>query len=165
MQKLISVNAYWLNKQSAANLYEQILSHHHQKPNKPISSEFEARFNKLHPHLTKRASIISELSSQIDYLIYDGAPEIDSDVKALITDDSCAILKSFCDIVDKTPLDADAFQSFMNSWLAEKGLKMKDLGIPLRIVLTGNKSAPALFDLIHSLGFDEVKYRIDQICN
>ena len=165
MQKLISVNAYWLNKQSAANLYEQILSHHHQKPNKPISSAFEARFNKLHPHLTKRASIISELSSQIDYLIYDGAPEIDSDVKALITDDSCTILKSFCDIVDKTPLDADAFQSFMNSWLAEKGLKMKDLGIPLRIVLTGNKSAPALFDLIHSLGFDEVKYRIDQICN
>jgi glutamyl-tRNA synthetase len=165
MQKLISVNAYWLNKQSAANLYEQILNHHHQKPNKPISSAFEARFNKLHPHLTKRASIISELSSQIDYLIYDGAPEIDSDVKALITDDSCTILKSFCDIVDKTPLDADAFQSFMNSWLAEKGLKMKDLGIPLRIVLTGNKSAPALCDLIHSLGFDEVKYRIDQICN
>ena len=165
MQKLISVNAYWLNKQSAANLYEQILSHHHQKPNKPISSAFEARFNKLHPHLTKRASIISELSSQIDYLIYDGAPEIDSDVEALITDDSCAILKSFSDIVDKTPLDADDFQSFMNSWLAEKGLKMKDLGIPLRIVLTGNKSAPALFDLIHSLGFDEVKYRIDQICN
>ena len=165
MQKLISVNAYWLKKQSAENLYKQILSHHHQKSNKPISSAFEARFNKLHPHLTNRASIISELSSQIDYLIYDGAPEIDSDVKALITDDSCTILKSFSDIVDKSPLDADAFQSFMNSWLAEKSLNMKDLGIPLRIVLTGNKSAPALFDLVHSLGFDEVKYRIDQICN
>ena len=98
-------------------------------------------------------------------MIYDGAPQIENHVKALITDDSCTILKSFSDIVDKSPLDADAFQSFMNSWLAEKSLNMKDLGIPLRIVLTGNKSAPALFDLVHSLGFDEVKYRIDQICN
>ena len=165
MQKLISVNAYWLKKQSVKSLYEQILNYHHQKPEKPISNAFEARFYKLHPHLTERASIISRLSSQIDYLIYDGAPEIRSDVRVLITEDSRAILKSFSDIVDKTPLHPEAFQIFINRWLAEKGLKMKDLGIPLRIVLTGSDSAPSIFDLIYSLGFDEVKYRIEQICN
>ena len=165
MQKLISVNAYWLKKQSVKSLYEQILSHHRQKPGKQISSAFKARFNKLHPHLIERVSIISELSSQIDYLIYDGAPEIASEVETLITEDSCTILNSFSDIIDKTPLNAESFQSFINSWLSEKGLKMKDFGIPLRIVLTGNKSAPAIFDLIQSLGFEEVKYRIELICN
>ncbi len=165
MQKLISVNAYWLKKQSAKSMYEQILKSYHQKLDKPISKAFEARFNRLHPHLTKRASIISELLSQIGYLLYDGAPEIADELKALITENSRTILKSFSDIVDKAPLNAEAFESFINSWLKEKGLIMKDLGIPLRIVLTGNKSAPTIFDLIQSLGFEEVKVRIEQICN
>ena len=165
MQKLISVNAYWLKKQSVKSLHKQILSHHRQKPSKQISIAFEERFKKLHSHLTERASIISEFSSQIDYLIYDGAPEIASDVRLLITKESQTILKSFSVILDETPLNAKDFQNFINDWLAKKGLKMKDLGIPLRIVLTGNKSAPAIFDLIQSLGFEEVKYRIDQICN
>ena len=165
MQKLVSINAYWLKKQSTKSIYEQILRNHRQKSDKPISNAFEARFNKLHPHFTKKASIISELLSQIDYLLYDGAPEIADEVKAIITENSRTILKSFSNIVDETPLNAEAFESFINSWLKEKGLIMKDLGIPLRIALTGNKSAPTIFDLIQALGFEEVKVRIQQICN
>ena len=63
-----------------------------------------------------------------------------------------------------SPNNAKSFEIFINNWLSEQELKMKDLGIPLRIALTGDKSAPAIFALIQSLGFDEVKLRINQIC-
>ena len=165
IQKLVSINAYWLKNQSPKNLKNQIKTHNQQKKGKQISSEFEKRLDKLFQHLLERASTITELSSQIDYLLYDGAPKIEPEAKEFITKESCTLLESFSYILDETPLTPELFQNFVNNWLSEQGLKMKDLGIPLRIALTGSKSAPSIFDLIQSLGFDEVKLRIYQICN
>ena len=165
IQKLVSINAYWLKNQSPKNLKNQIKTHNQQKGGKQISTEFEKRLDKLFQHLLERASTITELSSQIDYLLYDGAPKIEPEAKEFITKESCTLLESFSYILDETPLTPELFQNFVNNWLSEQGLKMKDLGIPLRVALTGSKSAPSIFDLIQSLGFDEVKLRIDQICN
>jgi len=52
----------------------------------------------------------------------------------------------------------------MNQWLSDNGLRMKDIGIPLRIVVTGSKSAPSLVDIIFGVGFKEIQNRIEQIC-
>ena len=164
MQKLVAVNGYWLKKQKFENLYQQILAHHSLKENKQVSIHFKKRLKVLLPHLLERYSIISELTSKIDYLIYDGCPEIQDEVANLITKESCIILKSFSKIIEKSPTNAESFEIFINNWLSEQELKMKDLGIPLRIALTGSKSAPAIFALIQSLGFEEVKLRINQIC-
>ena len=164
MQKLVAVNGYWLKKQKFENLYKQILAHHSLKENKQVSIHFKKRFKVLLPHLLERYSIISELTSKINYLIYDGCPEIEDEAANLITKESCIILKSFSKIIEKSPNNAESFEIFINNWLSEQELKMKDLGIPLRIALTGSKSAPAIFALIQSLGFEEVKLRINQIC-
>ena len=164
MQKLFAVNGYWLRKQKFESLYKQILDHHSQQENKQVSIHFKKRFKVLLPHLLERFSIISELSSKINYLIYDGCPEIEDEVANLITKESCIILESFSKIIEKSPNNAESFEIFINNWLSEQELKMKDLGIPLRIALTGSKSAPSIFALIQSLGFEEVKLRINQIC-
>ena len=164
MQKLVAVNGYWLKKQRFENLCKQILAHHSPKENKQVSIHFKKRLKVLLPHLLERFSIISELTSKINYIIYDGCPEIEDEVANLITEESCIILKSFSKIIEKSPNNAESFEIFINNWLSEQELKMKDLGIPLRIALTGSKSAPAIFALIQSLGFEEVKLRINQIC-
>ena len=164
MQKLVAVNGYWLKKQKFENLYQQILAHHSLKENKQVSIHFKKRVKVLLPQLLERYSIISELNSKIDFLIYDGCPEIQDEAANLITKESCIILKSFSKIIEMSPNNAESFEIFINNWLSEQELKMKDLGVPLRIALTGNKSAPAIFALIQSLGFDEVKLRINQIC-
>ena len=165
IQKLISINAYWLKNQTIENLEKQIKTHHHQKEGKQISTEFGKRLDKLVKHLTERSSNVIELASQVDYLLYDGAPKIEPSAKECISIEGYNLLKSFSHILNETPITSESFQNFVNNWLSEQGLKMKDLGIPLRIVLTGSKSAPSIFDLIQSLGIDEVKLRIDQVCN
>ena len=164
IQKLVAVNGYWLKKQRFESLYKQILAHHSLQENKQISIHFKKRFKVLLPHLLERFSIISELTSKINYLIYDGCPEIEDEVANLITKENCIILKSFSKIIEKSPNNAESFEIFINNWLSEQELKMKDFGIPLRIALTGSKSAPSIFALIQSLGFEEVKLRINQIC-
>ena len=91
-------------------------------------------------------------------------PLLEYEAADLITKESCVILKSFSKIIEKSPNNAESFEIFINNWLSEQELKMKDFGIPLRIALTGSKSAPSIFALIQSLGFEEVKLRINQIC-
>jgi len=131
---------------------------------KQISKDFSSRLEKLKPHLTERASIITDITDHIDYLIYDGTPEINEESKALINPESCEILKLFTQILDKLPSDPDSFQTFLDKWLEEKNIKMRALGLPLRVLLTGRKSAPAIFDLIQALGIEETRNRINQIC-
>ena len=164
MQKLITVNAHWLRKENFETIYAQILEFHSLKNNKQISNKFRERLRILLPHLLKRASLISELSSQLNYIIFDGSPLLRSKANEILTEQDCNVLKSFAQIIDTVPNDSSSFQSFIDNWLTKNQLKMKDLGIPLRIVLTGSKNAPAIFELIQSLGVDEVKFRINQIC-
>ena len=164
MQKLITVNAHWLRKENFETIYAQILEFHSLKNNKQISNKFRERLRILLPHLLKRASLISELSSQLNYIIFDGSPLLRSKANEILTEQDCNVLKSFAQIIDTVPNDSSSFKSFIENWLTKNQLKMKDLGIPLRIVLTGSKNAPAIFELIQSLGVDEVKFRINQIC-
>ena len=164
MQKLFSINGLWLKQQDLKNLQEQILLFHTSYSDKQISKDFSSRLEKLKPHLTERASIITDITDHIDYLIYDGTPEINEESKALINPESCEILKLFTQILDKLPSDPDSFQTFLDKWLEEKNIKMRALGLPLRVLLTGRKSAPAIFDLIQALGIEETRNRINQIC-
>ncbi len=164
IQKLVAVNAYWLRKESFESLHQQILEHRTLQNNRAVSDKFKERLKRLLPRLLERTSIISELASQIDYLIYDGGPKIDSEARKFLTEQSCRMLKLFSQIVDKLPSDSSSFQKSIDEWLTKHEITMKDLGIPLRIVLTGNKTAPAIFDLIQTLGCDEVNFRINEIC-
>ena len=164
MKKLITINAYWLRKESFESLYTQILAHQNLHENRQVSTKFKERLKILLPQLLKRTSMIGELASQLDYLVYDGRPKIESENLKFITKQSCEVLKLFSEVINLLPSDSTSFQTFINEWLVEQQLTMKDLGVPLRIVLTGSKNAPAIFDLIQSLGFDEVKSRINEIC-
>lgn len=165
LQKLVAVNAQWLKKESFERLHTQILEYHTLQKNKKISDKFKERLKILLPHLLERNSIISELASEIDYLIYDGRPEINSEANKFLNDQSCNVLQLFSNILHELPSDATSFQIFIDDWLTKQKIKMQDLGIPLRIVLTGGKTAPSIFDLIQSLGLEEVSSRINEICN
>ena len=48
--------------------------------------------------------------------------------------------------------------------MAAEGLKMRDVGLPLRAALTGTKTAPSILDIVRALGTEETLNRINQIC-
>ena len=49
----------------------------------------------------------------------------------------------------------------MQIFLEEKKLKMKELGLPLRIILTGSKVSPGIFEIISILGKDVFQKRVE----
>ncbi|MEC7208909.1 MAG: glutamate--tRNA ligase, partial [Pseudomonadota bacterium] len=60
--------------------------------------------------------------------------------------------------------EADAFDTAFKAWMEDEGLKMRDVGLPLRAALTGTKTAPSILDIVRGLGTEETIKRINQIC-
>ena len=48
----------------------------------------------------------------------------------------------------------------LNDFLTDNKISLKDLGVPLRIILTGSKNAPGIIDILLLLGENEVRKRI-----
>ena len=99
-----------------------------------------------------------------DYIVYDGAPEVQEDARPFLTDESCAILTKFADALPEVLRDLDQLKEVMSAFLDAEGLKMKHIGLPLRAALTGTKGSPSITDIIVALGTKEVANRIRSCC-
>jgi glutamyl-tRNA synthetase len=64
----------------------------------------------------------------------------------------------------EAPEDKVEFDLAFKAWMTDNGLKMRDIGLPLRAALTGTKTAPSILDIVVTLGRDEVQKRIQDIC-
>lgn len=56
--------------------------------------------------------------------------------------------------------DHDAMAELARQWAIDKGLKLKDLAMPLRWALTGRKVSPGIFEVAVHLGPEEVHRRL-----
>lgn len=58
--------------------------------------------------------------------------------------------------------DVDEIKNLFNNFLAEKNIKMKALALPLRIILTGSKVSPGIFEIFLILGKELSIKRIEK---
>lgn len=79
-----------------------------------------------------------------------------------ITPNSLEILAKFKEILTLN-LDANGYETLTNEFLAQNGLKLKDLAQALRVSLTGTSVSPSIFEVLEVLGSDEIKSRIERI--
>ena len=59
--------------------------------------------------------------------------------------------------------DSNNIEQLLKDFSSSKGLKFKDIAIPLRAVLTGTLSSPGIYNVLDCLGKDEVLKRIEDI--
>ena len=159
--KLRSVNQYHMRQASPISLADHIIDAHQ---GLTVSAFAKNRLLALMPLLTDRAMTLTELASGQDYLIEDGAPKLNEDASDLLTDDAKTLLVDFAENLPEELSNLDDFKAFLNDFLAERSLKMKHIGLPLRAALTGTKTSPSITDIAVALGSSEIKSRIEAIC-
>ena len=59
-----------------------------------------------------------------------------------------------------TDLSKDTLEPVVNELIKEYETNFKGVGQPLRVMLTGSKFGPGIYDIIISLGKDEVEKRL-----
>ena len=92
--------------------------------------------------------------------------KIDQTLFKLINNEQKSMLKKFSDYyININPNTHDEIKTCFNNFLTANKLKMKELALPLRIVLTGTKSSPGIFEILDLLGAEIIKERIEESCS
>ena len=107
---------------------------------------------------------IKDIAAAVGFLVHDGAPEIQEDAAGLLDENAVTNLHKLLGDLPEGPWETETLQTFLKDWLAENGLKMKDIGLPLRAALTGTKQSPSIVDVMAALGPEEAADRIRKTC-
>jgi glutamyl-tRNA synthetase len=157
--KLSDINSHYLRRLDADSLWDLIAPHI-----EATSPQARERVVALMPLLAERASTHLDIAGRIDYLLRDGAPTLEEDAAGLLDDEAKSRLVKLAGDLPAAPWSAESLTTFLKEWLAANGLRMKDVGLPLRAALTGTRQSPSITDVMAVLGARETEKRIGETC-
>jgi glutamyl-tRNA synthetase len=70
------------------------------------------------------------------------------------------LLNDVAATLEETEWNKEALANSLKSFCVDKGIKFKEIGLPLRLCLTGEKNAPGIYDLLLAFGRQESLNRI-----
>jgi glutamyl-tRNA synthetase len=125
----------------------------------------KARIIALMPLLKERAKTHLDIANAIGYLAHDGKVSIDVDAAALLTQEAKDRLLALDEALLAENWTADGLKQAIDGFMAANGLKMRDIGLPLRAAITGTKQSPSIIDIMAVLGQSETSLRIRSACD
>ena len=159
LEKLRGVNAHYLQQFDDAALYDLIAPHI-----AASSACAKGRVIALLSLFKERAKTHLDIVSQLGYLAHDGAPDMTEEARLLLTEDAKSnLLKLANDLTDMS-WKKDDLNSHIRRFLEDNKLKMSDIGLPLRAVITGTTQSPSIVDIMSVLGEAETLARIRLAC-
>ena len=154
--KLKNINSHFMrskNQKSLINLIkEKIIT---------FSPNFEERLIKVLPLIIERAETINDITSSINWLNSEDYTVIFKE-KNIFENEEIEFLKLFIESFSNCKIESKSeMEDHFNKWLSLKNIKMKQIGKPLRLSLTGKGSSIDLISILDVLGVEEIKNRIN----
>ena len=118
--------------------------------------------NSLH-FLKNKAKTLEDIYKNSKFLINDKV-QIEKEDKKLLDETAIKIIKLFSDDINKlSDFTRETLEPIINNLIKNNNTNFKGVGQPLRICLTGSKFGPGIYDILCSLGKEEVSKRLSQI--
>ena len=118
---------------------------------------------KIKPSLTflkNKAKTLEDIYNNCKYIIFDEVNFNQEDLK-LVDDKAKKIISEFSDKIAKLDsLSKETLEPIINDLIRSHETNFKGAGQPLRVALTGSKFGPGIYDIIISLGKEEVQKRL-----
>ena len=96
--------------------------------------------------------------------MHDGAPDINEEANSLLSADAKSNLLKLAANLPGLNWKKENLSGYIQRFLEEHGLKMRDVGLPLRAAITGTKQSPSIVDIIAVLGEEETLARLRVAC-
>lgn len=156
-KKLNWVNAHYIKQHSGADLAERVAPRIRERGGNPAAIDLPAVMDLL----KDRAETLNQLAEGA--LLFCGPYQpADPELLAQHVDEQARTL--LAEFSNKAGALADwttsALDALIKDILAEHGVKMPKLGIPLRLVITGQKQTPSIGAVLAILGRDTVMARL-----
>ena len=162
MSRILSINEHYIKNSEENSLYEKFKEFCYTYKDQ-IKKEKENTIKNSLVFLKNKAKTLEDIFNNSKYILNDNVIFNEED-KALINDESKKIIYLFKEnIVKLKSLNRDNLEQIVKELIKSNNTNFKGVGQPLRILLTGSKFGPGIYDIILSLGKDEVIKRLSNI--
>ena len=159
MSRILSMNEHYIKNIDENDLFSQLTKYSKLYKNE-IKSDKKDKIKKALTFLKNKAKTLEDIFSNAQYIIRDEVNFNKDDVK-LIDDKARKVISDFNAQFKKIDLPTrEILEPIVNGLIKSHDTNFKGVGQPLRIVLTGSKFGPGIYDIILSLGKEEVEKRL-----
>ena len=159
MSRILSMNEHYIKNIDENDLFNQLIEYSKLYKSE-IKSDKKDKIKKSLTFLKNKAKTLEDIFNNGQYIIVDEVNFNQDDIK-LIDDKAKKIISAFraqSATIDR--LNKETLEPIVNGLIKSNDTNFKGVGQPLRIALTGSKFGPGIYDIIISLGKEEVTKRL-----
>ena len=159
MSRILSMNEHYIKNIDENDLFTQ-LTEYCKLYKSEIQSDKKDKIKKSLTFLKNKAKTLEDIFNNGQYIIKDEVDFNKDDLK-LIDDKARKVISDFNDRFEKIDQPSrEILEPIVNELIKSHDTNFKGVGQPLRIALTGSKFGPGIYDIILSLGKEEVQKRL-----
>ena len=157
--RILSMNEHYIKTMDENELYKHLTKYCEEYKEK-INSNKEEKIKTSLTFLKNKAKTLEDIYNNSKYIIFDKIDFNQEDLK-LIDDKAKKIISEFSNKIEQVDnLNKNTLEPIISDLLKSHQTNFKGVGQPLRIVLIGSKFGPGIYDIIASLGKEEVQKRL-----
>ena len=159
MSRILSMNEHYIKNIDENDLFSQFVNYCEIFKSK-IKTEKNDKIKKSLSFLKNKAKTLEDIFNNSQYILNDEINFNKEDLK-LIDDKAKKIISEFNERINKIKeFRREDLEPVVQELIKSNNTNFKGVGQPLRIALTGSKFGPGIYDIIVSLGKDEVEKRL-----
>ena len=159
MSRILSMNEHYIKHINENDLFNQLTKYCEIYKEK-IPNDKEEKIKSSLSFLKNKAKTLEDIYNNSKYIIQDKVTINQDDLK-LLDDKAKKIISEFSNNISKIEkLNKESLEPIINGLIKSNETNFKGVGQPLRIILTGSKFGPGIYDIIGSLGKKELLKRL-----
>ncbi len=159
MSRILSMNEHYIKNIDENDLFNRFVNYCEIFKSK-IKTEKNDKIKKSLSFLKNKAKTLEDIFNNSQYILDDDVNFNKEDLK-LIDDKAKKIISEFNKNINKIKeFTREDLEPIIQNIIKSNNTNFKGVGQPLRIALTGSKFGPGIYDIIISLGKDEVEKRL-----
>ncbi len=159
LSRILSMNEHYIKSIDENELFNQLINYC-EIFKKKIIEEKKDKIKKSLTFLKNKAKTLEDIYNNSQYIINDEVNFNKEDLK-LIDANARKIISEFKDNIKViSNFTRENLEPIVQELIKSNNTNFKGVGQPLRVALTGSKFGPGIYDIIVSLGKEEVKKRL-----
>ena len=161
MSRILSMNEHYIKSIDENDLYDH-LSNYCKSYKEKIPHDKMGKVKSSLNFLKNKAKTLEDIYNNSKYIINDEVNFNQEDLE-LIDENAKKIISDFLkEILKLDTFNRDKLEPIVQNLIKLNNTNFKGVGQPLRIKLTGSKFGPGIYDILTSLGKDEVIKRLNK---
>ena len=159
IRRILSINEHYIKNIEENELFDHFIEYCKLFKSE-IKSNKKEKIEKSLSFLKNKAKTLQDIFNNGQYIIVDKIEFNRDDIK-LIDDKAKKVISDFkSQFIKIDQPSREVLESIVNELIKSHNTNFKGVGQPLRIALTGSKFGPGIYDIILSLGKEEVDKRL-----